>query len=36
MQPAAIQDLYPDDFAHCYGCGRVNVNGLHLWTLLNR
>jgi acyl-coenzyme A thioesterase PaaI-like protein len=26
----AIQDLYPDDFAHCYGCGRLNTHGLHV------
>jgi acyl-coenzyme A thioesterase PaaI-like protein len=26
----AIQDFYPDDFAHCYGCGRLNPDGLHL------
>jgi acyl-coenzyme A thioesterase PaaI-like protein len=26
----ALQDLYPDDFAHCYGCGRLNVHGLHV------
>src|SRR5262245_25173738 len=26
----AIQDLYPDDFAHCYGCGRNNVEGHQL------
>jgi len=26
----AIQDYYPDDFAHCYGCGRLNVRGLQL------
>jgi acyl-coenzyme A thioesterase PaaI-like protein len=26
----AIQDFYPDDFAHCYGCGRLNANGLKL------
>src|SRR5262245_347797 len=26
----AIQDLYPDDFAHCYGCGRLNPNGHQL------
>lgn len=25
-----IQDLYPDDFAHCYGCGRLNTDGLHV------
>lgn len=30
--PAAVQDFYPDDFAHCYGCGRLNPNGLHLRT----
>lgn len=26
----AVQDFYPDDFAHCYGCGRLNLNGLHV------
>ncbi len=26
----ALQDLYPDDFAHCYGCGRLNADGLHV------
>lgn len=28
----ALQDLYPDDFAHCYGCGRLNAHGLHVKT----
>jgi acyl-coenzyme A thioesterase PaaI-like protein len=28
--PPAIQDLYPDDFAHCFGCGRSNPNGHQL------
>ena len=28
----AIQDQYPDDFAHCYGCGRLNAHGLHVQT----
>jgi acyl-coenzyme A thioesterase PaaI-like protein len=28
----AVQDFYPDDFAHCYGCGRLNVQGLQLKT----
>lgn len=28
----AIQDHYPDDFAHCYGCGRLNPHGLQLKT----
>lgn len=26
----AVQDHYPDDFAHCYGCGRLNPDGLGL------
>src|SRR5687767_2958363 len=26
----AIQDLYPDDFAHCFGCGRSNSSGHQL------
>lgn len=30
MQSAAVQDLYPDDLAHCYGCGRLNTGGLHV------
>jgi acyl-coenzyme A thioesterase PaaI-like protein len=25
-----LQDLYPDDFSHCYGCGRLNTDGLHV------
>jgi acyl-coenzyme A thioesterase PaaI-like protein len=29
-QSPAIQDHYPQDFAHCYGCGRLNSNGLHV------
>jgi acyl-coenzyme A thioesterase PaaI-like protein len=28
----AVQDYYPDDFAHCYGCGRLNTHGLQLKT----
>jgi acyl-coenzyme A thioesterase PaaI-like protein len=28
----AIQDYYPDDFSHCYGCGRLNAHGLQLKT----
>jgi len=28
----AIQDYYPDDFARCYGCGRLNPQGLQLKT----
>lgn len=26
----AIQDHYPEEFAHCFGCGPANPNGLHL------
>src|SRR5215471_5289086 len=29
---SAIQDLYPDDYSHCYGCGRLNAHGLHIRT----
>ena len=28
----AVQDFYPEDFAHCYGCGRLNSHGLHVRT----
>lgn len=28
----AIQDDYPDDFAWCYGCGRLNEGGHHFRT----
>ena len=28
----AIQDYYPDDFAWCYGCGRLNQGGHHFKT----
>lgn len=27
-----IQDDYPDDFAWCFGCGRLNENGYHFRT----
>jgi acyl-coenzyme A thioesterase PaaI-like protein len=30
MSDRAVQDFYPDDFAHCYGCGRLNADGLHV------
>jgi len=26
----AIQDYYPDDLAHCYGCGRLNEYGYQI------
>jgi len=25
-----FQDYYPDNLAHCYGCGRLNEHGYHL------
>ncbi|MEC4113577.1 PaaI family thioesterase [Myroides pelagicus] len=28
----AIQDLYPDNLAHCYGCGKNNSQGHQLKT----
>ncbi len=32
MTGDAIQDHYPDDLAHCYGCGRLNQHGHQLKT----
>jgi acyl-coenzyme A thioesterase PaaI-like protein len=29
----AVQDFYPADVAHCYGCGRLNEHGLQLKTV---
>lgn len=26
----SLQDLYPDSYAHCHGCGRLNADGLHI------
>jgi acyl-coenzyme A thioesterase PaaI-like protein len=26
----AFQDYYPDDYAHCFGCGRLNEKGLKI------
>jgi len=26
----AFQDYYPDELAHCFGCGRLNPEGHHL------
>jgi acyl-coenzyme A thioesterase PaaI-like protein len=26
----SFQDYYPDYFGYCYGCGRLNDNGLHI------
>lgn len=30
MAEKAFQDFYPDYFAHCYGCGRLNEHGLQI------
>lgn len=28
----AVQDFYAEDYAHCYGCGRLNPHGLRFKT----
>ena len=30
MPEKAFQDFYPDDVSHCYGCGRLNAQGLQI------
>jgi acyl-coenzyme A thioesterase PaaI-like protein len=30
MNSKAVQDYYADEFAHCYGCGRLNEHGLKI------
>lgn len=30
MDATPFQDMYPEDYAHCFGCGRNNESGLHL------
>jgi len=30
MTEPAFQDYYPDDLSHCYGCGRLNEQGIQL------
>jgi acyl-coenzyme A thioesterase PaaI-like protein len=32
MELKAIQDYYPDDVAHCYGCGKLNEHGHQIKT----
>ncbi|MGC4122779.1 MAG: PaaI family thioesterase [Myxococcales bacterium] len=32
MDATPIQDRYPDDYAHCFGCGRHNEHGHRLKT----
>jgi acyl-coenzyme A thioesterase PaaI-like protein len=35
MKQKAIQDFYPDDVAHCYGCGKLNEHGHQIKTFLD-
>jgi len=30
MSKKAFQDYYPDHFSHCYGCGRLNRDGMQI------
>jgi len=30
MDTKAFQDYYPEDVSQCYGCGRLNEQGLHI------
>ncbi len=30
MREKAFQDYYPDDVSHCWGCGRLNADKLHI------
>jgi acyl-coenzyme A thioesterase PaaI-like protein len=30
MSESAFQDHYPEAYAQCYGCGRLNETGLHI------
>jgi len=30
LKQTAFQDCYPDELSHCYGCGRLNEQGLQL------
>jgi acyl-coenzyme A thioesterase PaaI-like protein len=32
MEQKAFQDYYPDGFSYCYGCGRLNQDGLQIKT----
>ena len=31
----AIQDQYADEFSHCYGCGSLNDDGLHIKSYMD-
>ena len=30
MSEKAVQDFYPPDLSHCYGCGRLNTHGYQI------
>ncbi len=30
MTGKAFQDFYPDNYSHCYGCGKLNEKGMHI------
>ncbi|MBU1099108.1 MAG: PaaI family thioesterase [Bacteroidetes bacterium] len=32
MESKSVQDFYPDDVAHCYGCGKLNEHGHQIKT----
>jgi acyl-coenzyme A thioesterase PaaI-like protein len=33
MTQKSFQDYYPDQWSHCYGCGRLNEHGLQIKSL---
>ena len=35
MNQKAFQDYYPDEFSHCYGCGRLNKHGHQIKSYWN-
>ncbi len=35
MSDKAVQDCYVDEFAHCFGCGRLNKDGMHIKSYWN-
>jgi acyl-coenzyme A thioesterase PaaI-like protein len=35
MSKKAFQDYYPEQFAQCYGCGRLNEHGLQIKSYWN-
>ncbi len=35
MKSKAVQDYYPEEFSHCYGCGRLNMDGHQIKSYLD-